>query len=220
VGRLKGSAGAWGCQREGLFCLLYCRQLGHFGLAGIASFRKVRVAGESTVSGVTLVVSMVRRLSLLFGLLIGMMWVGEVLFGNLGDTSVFGSARTLHLHAFQIAQCFVAGALAFTILSGFYGAHRTGTVKVAIKVAVWSGLISGVMTLVTLVGMTLLFLNALSQSPSDLAEFARSGDQSISRFLILDALGGGLNHLWIGPGLGLVLGSIGGVLGKNFWRSS
>ena len=86
--------------------------------------------------------------------------------------------------------------------------------------AVWSGLISGAIALVTLVGMTALFLDALSQSPSDLAEFARSGEQSISHFLILDALGGGFNHLWIGLGLGAVLGSMGAVAGKTLLQKT
>ncbi|SPE33890.1 hypothetical protein SBA3_2070003 [Candidatus Sulfopaludibacter sp. SbA3] len=33
---------------------------------------------------------MEKRLSILFGLLIGGMWMGEVLLGNLGGTSVLG----------------------------------------------------------------------------------------------------------------------------------
>ncbi|HTF70058.1 MAG TPA: hypothetical protein VK638_46010 [Edaphobacter sp.] len=157
----------------------------------------------------TLVAAVIRRLSLIFGLLIGTMWMGEVLFGNLGDTAVLGNVRTLHFHAYRaIGWSFICGALAFTALSGFYGAYRTGDFSVALQVAIWSGLISGTITLATLMVMTTVFLDALRQSPSDLAEFAKSGDGSFFHYLYRDALAGGLNHLWIGPALGVILGEL------------
>ena len=168
---------------------------------------------------VILAAVMIRRLSVFFGVLIGAMWMGEVLLGNLGDTSVLGNLRTLHFPVYRVAAySFVFGALAFTALAGFYTAYRTGSARAAIRVAIWSGLISGAITLVTLVGMTAVFLDALRQSPSDLAEFAKSGDQNVSHFLYVDALGGGLNHLWIGAGLGAALGSIGAFFGRPFYR--
>jgi hypothetical protein len=158
-----------------------------------------------------------RRLSLVFGLLIGLMWMLEILFGNLGDTSVLGNVRTFHFHAYRIVGwTLIWGALAFTMLSGLYTAYRTGNTLTARKVAVWSGLISGAMALVTMLAMTTLFLDALRQSPSDLAEFARGHEQSFSQFIYLEALAGGLNHLWIGPLLGAVLGSVGAAAGKRF----
>jgi hypothetical protein len=162
---------------------------------------------------------MIRRLSLFFGLLIGAMWMGEVLLGNLGDTSVLGNFRTIHFQASRvIGWSFFCGALAFTTFAGFYTAYRTGNIRAALQVAIWSGLISGAITFATLLGMTALFLDALRHSPSDLAEFTRSGDRSFSHFLFMDALGAGLNHLWIGAGLGVVLGSIGAAAGKPFYR--
>jgi hypothetical protein len=88
----------------------------------------------------------------------------------------------------------------------------------SLRVAIWSGLISGAITLATLIGMTAGFFDASRQSPSDLAEFARSGDQSLPHFLYVNALAGGLNHLWIGAALGVILGSIGATAGKPFYR--
>jgi hypothetical protein len=162
---------------------------------------------------------MIRRLSVFFGILIGAMWMGEVIFGNLGDTYVLGNFRTFHVHASRmVGWSFICGALAFTVLAGFYTAYRSGNTGAALQVAIWSGLIGGAIMLLTLVGMTVLFLDALRQSPSNLAEFAKSGDQSFSRFLCMDALGGGLNHLWIGAGLGVVLGSVGAFMGRAFYR--
>jgi hypothetical protein len=162
---------------------------------------------------------MIRRLSLFFGIAIGTMWMGEVVFGNLGDTSVLGNLRTVHVHAYRvIGWSFIFGALAFTMLAGFYTAYRTGNARAAIQVAIWSGLISGAITSITLMGITAIFLDALRQSPSNLAEFVKSGDQSISHFLYMDALEGGLNHLWIGAGLGAILGSVGAFVGRSFYR--
>jgi hypothetical protein len=156
---------------------------------------------------------MIRRYSLVFGLMIGLMWMGEILYGNLGDTPILGNVRTLPEYR-VVGWLFTGGALLFTMLSGIYAAHRTGDYGTALRVAVWSGLISGAIALVTLVGMTAIFLDALRHSPSDLAEFAKSGDPSFSHFLYMDALAGGVNHLWIGPALGLVLGSLGAVIGR------
>jgi hypothetical protein len=86
-----------------------------------------------------------RRLSLIFGLAIGAMWMGQVLYGNLGDTPLLGNVRTLHFHAYRVvASSFVCGALAFTALSGFYAAYRTGNMAAALRVAVWSGLIGAI----------------------------------------------------------------------------
>jgi hypothetical protein len=164
---------------------------------------------------------MIRRLTMLFGLLIGSMWVVQILFGNLGDTSVLGNLRTFHFHAYHVVGwSLIWGALAFTLLSGFYTAYRTGNVRSALRVAVWSGLIGGAIALVTGMGMTALFFNALSHSPSDLAEFARSGDPSFAHYLYMDTLGGGLNLLWIGPALGVVLGSAGAAAGRLFHQKT
>jgi hypothetical protein len=165
--------------------------------------------------------TMVRRLSLVFGLLIGAMWMVQILFGNLGDTSVFGNVRTFHFHTYRvIGWSFIWCALALILLSGFYTAYRTGNVRTALRVAVWSGLIGGAIALVTGMGMTALFFGALSHSPSDLAEFARSGDPSFAHYLYMDTLGGGLNLLWICPALGVVLGSLGAAAGRKFHQET
>jgi hypothetical protein len=145
---------------------------------------------------------MIRRLSLLFGFLIGAMWMGEVLFGNLGDTALLGNVRTFHFHAYRaIGWSFVCGALAFTALGGFYSAYRTGDFLAALQVAIWSGLISGAITLTTLLAMTAFFLDALQQSPSDLAEFARSGEKFFALFISRRAGGrleSSLDRTWVG----------------------
>src|SRR5665213_1939431 len=95
----------------------------------------------------------------------------------------------------------------------------TENVLAALRVAIWSGLDQRRDNACCCDGHDGIFLDALRQSPSDLAEFAKSGDQSLSHFLYVDALAGWLNHLWIGPAYGVILGSIGAIAGKQFYRT-
>jgi hypothetical protein len=169
--------------------------------------------------------AMVRRLSLVFGLLIGGMWMGEIILGNLGDTAVLGNYRTVHSQAYRtIGWCFIGGALAATALGGFICAYRTGSVEDGISVGIWSGVLSGAVALVTGLVLTLLFRDALMAAPSNIAEFAKAAHSStarpaeFSRYLYRDAVIAGLNHMWIGALLGVTLGGVGAVLGKLIGR--
>jgi hypothetical protein len=164
--------------------------------------------------------SPVRTLSWHFGLVIGAMWTGEVLLGNLGGTSIFGNLRDSHPRIYAMAGWFVIAAVAATTLCGIVAAYQTGSLTKALQVGVWSGVISGVITCLTVVGITTLFHDAMMSDPSNIHEFARSAHRpptpaELSSFLYRDALGGGLNHIWIGPLLGLTFGGAGAMLGKS-----
>ena len=149
-----------------------------------------------------------------FGLLIGISWMGEVLFGNLGDTPLLGSFRMSHLHVYgTMIWSFVNGAIALTALAGFVAAYRIGDFGKAVFASVCSGLISGVIVLIGLMTMEIVFHYALRQSPSVLSEFATSGQTDLDQFMYGDALVGGLAHVLIGPGLGLTVGAVGAALG-------
>jgi hypothetical protein len=137
---------------------------------------------------------MQRRLILIFGVLIGLMWMGEVVFGNLGDTVILGNLRTFHFHAYRvIGWSFVSGALALTVLAGLVGAYRIGGIQAGLSVGVWSGLISGAITLVTILLVTVLFRNSLLMAPSNIAEFAGSAPR-----MYADALGAALTTYGLG----------------------
>jgi hypothetical protein len=153
---------------------------------------------------------MERRLSLLFGLLIGGMWIGEVLLGNLRDA---------HPRIYALAPVFALAAVGVTLFGGMVAAYRANSIPAALRVGVWSGLLSGAITLGTIFAITLLFHNAMMGDPANLREFARSAHRlpstaELSRFLYTDALGGGLNHLWIGPFLGITVGAVGALFDK------
>lgn len=142
------------------------------------------------------------------------MWMGEVLLGNLGDTEVFGNLRTLHMDLYHLSvELFVLGALLLTLFGGFYGSYRTGRLIPSLRIGVWSGLISGAISLLTLLVMDAVFLDSFRRSPTVLAEFARSRDLDFTHFVYLDSLAGGASHLALGPSLGMTLGGIGGMLG-------
>lgn len=58
-----------------------------------------------------MLIAVEKRLSILFGLLIGGMWMGEVLLGNLGGTSVFGGLSYGYPRLLALAM--VASAIRF-----------------------------------------------------------------------------------------------------------
>jgi hypothetical protein len=162
----------------------------------------------------------VRTMSWILGFLIGGMWVGEVFLGNLGGTSVFGNLREFHPHIYAMARLFVLGAVGLTALGSIVAAYRTGSIGAALRVGIWSGVISGAITCVTIMSITILFHEAMMKDSSNIHEFARSAHRTpteaeLSAFLYRDALGGGLNHIWIGPLLGLTIGGIGAIIGKS-----
>jgi hypothetical protein len=147
------------------------------------------------------------------------MWIGEVLLGNLGGTSVFGNLRELRPSIYAMAPLFALGAVGVTAVGGAVAAYRTGSIGAALRVGVWSGVISGAMTALTGLSITVLFHHAMMMDPSNVHEFARSAhrppsEAELSAFLYWDALGGGLNHTWIGPLLGVTIGGAGAVIGK------
>jgi hypothetical protein len=81
-------------------------------------------------------------------------------------------------------------------------------------------LISGAIAFMTIMGITILFHDAMMKDPSNIHEFARSANRppteaELSAFLYRDALGGALNHIWIGPLLGLTIGWFGAIVGKS-----
>jgi hypothetical protein len=163
--------------------------------------------------------AMGKKLSIIFGLLIGVMWIGEILLGNLGGTSVFGNLRDVHPRVYAMAAWFALGALVVAGIVGLVAAYRTGRIALALRVGVWSGLLSGAIVFVTLMSVVILFHDAMMKDPSNIHEFARTAHRApteaeLSDFLYWDALGGALNHLWIGPLLGLTVGGIGAVFGK------
>jgi hypothetical protein len=146
------------------------------------------------------------------------MRMGEILLGNLGGSSVFGNLLDVHPRVYAIGSWCALGAAGLADMAGLVAAYRTGRIPVALRVGVWSGLLSGAIVFVTLMSVGIPF-RALMKDPSNIHELARAAHRSpteaeLSNFLYRDALAGALNHRWIGPHLGLTVGGIGVVFGK------
>jgi hypothetical protein len=140
-------------------------------------------------------------------------WVAQ------GGTSVFRNVRDVHPRVYAMAGWFALGAVGATGMGGLIAAYRTSRISTALRVGVWSGLLSGSMVFVICMSIVTIFHGALMQDPSNIREFARAAHRAptaaeLSSFLYWDALGGAVNHLWIGPLLGLTIGGIGAVIGK------
>jgi hypothetical protein len=145
-----------------------------------------------------------------FGLLVGAMWIVEVLAGNIGDAAL-AWVRVVYYAA-------ILAVVAFTLVGGIIGGQRSGRFESGALLGLWSGLVSGL--IVFLAGMLLpaLFMSVLQGDAQTIAEFHRSGTADISTYIVGDSIVGFTNHLWLGPLLGLLLGAIGGFIGANLTR--
>jgi ABC-type dipeptide/oligopeptide/nickel transport system permease component len=94
-------------------------------------------------------------------------------------------------------------------LAGAVTAARSGRLADGAAAGLWSGLVSGTVPMLALVAITLLFPVTVSMDPQNIAEAARSGAPSVLVSAVGDDIVGGINHLWIGPLLGLALGTLG-----------
>jgi hypothetical protein len=144
------------------------------------------------------------------GLVIGVFWLA------LGAGGDFGVGAGLVL--------FAPIVLLVMLMTGMTVGERTGSIRSALRVAIHSGLLSGVICFIGLLGFTAVFLNLMMLDPVNVRDFVRhighlpSGVE-LSKFLYRDALGGALNMLWISPMLAILFGAAGAVFGKAMRRN-
>jgi hypothetical protein len=82
-------------------------------------------------------------------------------------------------------------------------------------VGLWSGIVSGLLTFLSLMTITYVFLQTMLQDPQNMIQFQGSGARDLATFVIGDSLAGATGHLVIGLVLGPGLGGIGGLIGKG-----
>jgi hypothetical protein len=111
---------------------------------------------------------------------------------------------------------FGSSLVAFTLplIAGAYEAKRTGNIRTGGLVGLWSGLISGLITFLSLMAITYLFLGTMLQDSENSLQFQESGAPNLVTFVIGDSLAGAIGHLVIGLVLGAGLGILGGMIGK------
>jgi hypothetical protein len=147
-----------------------------------------------------------KKLSITFGLLIGGLWIAEIVLGNVGGA-----------RAHAMAPLFAVMAVAMAGMAGLVSASESGSLATALRVGAWSGLLSAIMMGVVGLALVRLFHDAMMRDPANVREFMRGVHHAptqaeLSSFLYSDMLGGVLNHLWIGPTLGVTVGGIGAGL--------
>jgi hypothetical protein len=144
------------------------------------------------------------------GLLMGMFWI---VLGAGGD---FGAGAAVVVFGPVI--------LLVMLMTGMTVGERTGSIRSALPVALYSGLLSGVICFIGFLACTAVFLNVMMHVPANVRDFVRHTGHlpsraAFSKFLYLDALGGALNMLWISPLLTILFGAVGAVFGKAVRRN-
>ena len=144
---------------------------------------------------------------MIWGLLCGGVWIIELMVANLLGPQ-FG-----WLNAVLYVGTTVGGYL-LPGLAAVLAARRTERIGAGIQAGLLCGMVGGIMIFLASAALAPLLLAAGQHDPQTLHEFQRSGLPNVTTFIVGDYLAGMIAHLWIGLITGLVLGTIGGALGK------
>ena len=148
-----------------------------------------------------------------WGLVIGGLWLIEVIAGNLASPS----------QVWALPAYFCAALLAYLLpaLAGFLSARQTGRISTGALTGLWCGLVSGLLTFLQLMLIISLFLDVARHDPQNIRQFHQSQAPDLTTFIIGDALAGAIAHLLlIGPLLCTGVGAIGGVIGAALAQST
>jgi hypothetical protein len=151
--------------------------------------------------------SMALRVGTIFGLVCGGLWIVEQTAGNLMDTS------SLLVQVLYYAA--TIGVFGASTLAGFVAAKRSGQIRNSLMAGLWNGIINGLIAFIFLMLITFVFPNAALIDPENVRVLTARGVTDISTMSVADSLAGAINHLWIGPLVGIVFGAIGGVVGAG-----
>jgi hypothetical protein len=146
------------------------------------------------------------RDGMLCGLLVGVIWIAEIIAGNILDTQQLW-VRLVYFGS-------ILSVPVATIIAGVWVSARTGLVASGALLGLWSGLVSGLIVFLALLTLTYIPLGLQSINPPDLAAFQRSGLPDLATYEAGEDLTAAINHLWIGPVLGIIFGSLGGLVGS------
>jgi hypothetical protein len=177
-------------------------------LAGLLVYAALALAGTVPTDATG---ARARGLGLIFGLLIGLGWVVEVVLTNL----VFLDASRNNTMA-SITYVVLASLYLF---AGIVGAATTARFRGGLVAGLWSGLISAPLAVAAGLVVNLVFMQNLAHHPLLLEDFARSGMTDLPAFLLQNTLGGCFIHLTLlGPLLGALFGALGALAGLAFAR--
>ena len=99
-------------------------------------------------------------------------------------------------------------------IAGLLGSFKTGQLSAGMRAGMWAALIAALMGTVTVLFITCTFLNILNQNTLNYAGYLHSGMKDVTVFNIQDTLGGCFFTLLLAPFHGVLLGTIGALIGK------
>jgi hypothetical protein len=171
-------------------------------------------AGATLSSGLPSSATWVRspEAAIRFGLLVGLLWAVEIGINNFLTPPLPARDRIDNLFWAAIAVLILAGSLVV--------AYRLGRFQAGVIFGFWSGLASGAVACGMALAVTVFGLKFLLQDPLNLAEWAArsTGEKahSMAAYFAFQTLAGALLHLVVlGAGMGLLLGVLGGGLGRG-----
>ena len=110
------------------------------------------------------------------------------------------------------------------LAAGLLAALQTRRARNGLLAALGAALVSTLLWYIVLLGVSYLMKGTAQQAAvfraeGNLADFAGSGGTNFEAWLVQDFLGAGFYHLLLGPIIALVLGNVGGLIGKALtWR--
>jgi hypothetical protein len=150
------------------------------------------------------------RSSILFGLLIGAVFVVEMLL------------EYLILPADNTQMGLIEFGIVFVLLfvAGVRGAQKTELIGLGVLTALWSALIGSLVWFNVVLIIHYLFSGTPQQAQvlhaeGTYADYQRSGMHDFGAFVMQDLLGAGFFHLLLSPVLAVILGALGSFVGKG-----
>ena len=149
------------------------------------------------------------QLAIGFGLGAGVIFVSEMLWEYLALP-----AENSTLGLFEFGSVF-----ALYLLAGLLIGQRTRQVRQAVLTAVSSAMIGSLIWLIAVLAIFYAFRGSPQQAhvfqiEGNYQDFARSGMDDFDAFVMEDFMGAGFFHLLLGPVVAIILGVLGGLLGK------
>lgn len=149
----------------------------------------------------------------LFGLLAGAIFAGEIVL----EYAVLPKDNT----SWGVIE--FGGVFAVYFISSVVEAYRCRSIRDGLLAAIVNALLSSVIWLIVMLLMYYIFRGTARQEQVLMAEgtfddFARSGMTDFNAFVMEDLLGASFFHLVLAPLVAVILGTIGGLLGKGIAR--
>jgi hypothetical protein len=162
----------------------------------------------------------VHRQGVVFGLAAGVLAIGMIVNGSLGDTPVFNSHGIQSARMFQWIGIFLVTVILVMLgAAAVNAAKKTGEVTAGVQVGLWGALIASLIAFAAISLISYLFTGALEQSPTNMNDFAASGQSNMIAFLIKEARVSGTILLAVGLPVGAGLGALGGLTGRALARA-